>query len=224
MPTGIFISFEGLDGSGKTTQLRKLAAWLEQRGHSVVTTRNPGGTPLGERVRGLLLDSRTESAIGKIAPITELTLMFADRAQSIAQVIRPGIAEGKIVLCDRYTDSSEAYQGGGRGIGSERVLALHQAVCEDFQPEMTILLLPPLEIALPRARRRNTRATSAQGADENRFETEDDLFFVRVHEKYREIAARDAHRVVLIEDDASIDEIHARVVDAGSRRFPSLAR
>jgi len=223
MPTGVFITFEGLDGSGKTTQLRKLAAWLEQLGHTVVTTRNPGGTPLGERVRGLLLDSRTESAIGQIAPITELALMFADRAQSIAQVIRPGIADGKIVLCDRYTDSSEAYQGGGRGIGSERVLALHQAVCENFQPEMTILLLPPLEIALPRARRRNTRATSAQGTDENRFETEDDLFFVRVHEKYREIAARDAHRVVLIEDDASIDEIHARVVDAVTRRFPSLA-
>ena len=108
MPRGYFITFEGLDGSGKTTQLRRLAATLEAEGHKVVTLRNPGGTALGDRIRSVLLDSRSEATVGHIAPAAEMALMFADRAQSIAEIILPALADGAIVLCDRYTDSSEA--------------------------------------------------------------------------------------------------------------------
>jgi dTMP kinase len=209
---GCFITFEGLDGSGKTTQMKLLAAWLESRGQSTVMTRNPGGTPLGDRLRAVLLDSRTESDLGAIAPHAELALMFADRAQSIAQVIRPAVAAGKVVLCDRFTDSSEAYQGGGRQLGSSTVLAIHAAVCENLQPDLTILLLPPLDVSLPRARRRNQRHTERHGEDENRFEREGDAFYSRIHAAYLAIAAREPSRVALIPDDASIDVIQAKIV------------
>src|ERR1700761_1581055 len=104
MPRGFFITFEGLDGSGKTTQLQRLAATLTGQGFSVVTLRQPGGTALGDRIRGVVLDSRTEATLGAIAPIAELTLMFADRAQAVAEVIEPALARGAIVLCDRFTD------------------------------------------------------------------------------------------------------------------------
>ncbi|HXB61794.1 MAG TPA: dTMP kinase [Acidobacteriaceae bacterium] len=204
---GTFITFEGLDGSGKTTQIKRLAAWLEERGRNVVLTRNPGGTALGERIRGILLDSRTEAATGAITPKAELALMFADRAQSIAEIIKPALAEDKIVLCDRYTDSSEAYQGGGRELGSATILAAHKTICDGFQPSLTILLLPPLAASLARARRRNDRTTHHTGTDENRFEREGDTFYTRIYDAYKTIAAREPQRVVAIEDDASIDEI-----------------
>ncbi len=208
---GTFITFEGLDGSGKTTQIKRLAAWLEQHGRTVVLTRQPGGTPLGESIRGILLDSRTEAATGAISPKSELALMFADRAQSIAEIIKPALAEDKIVICDRYTDSSEAYQGGGRQLGSETILSAHKTICDNFQPALTILLLPPLAASLARARRRNDRTTKNTGTDENRFESADDAFYTRAYEVYKAIAAREPQRVVLIEDDASIDDIHKKI-------------
>ena len=121
---GLFITFEGLDGSGKTTQLRRLKEWLEANGWPVTPTRQPGGTRVGDRIRSLLLDSRTEN----LASLAELGLMFSDRAQSIAEVIEPALTKGRIVLCDRFTDSSEAYQGGGRQLGSRVVRDLHAAV------------------------------------------------------------------------------------------------
>ena len=209
--SGFFITFEGLDGSGKTTQLKRLAGWLESAGHTVVSTRQPGSTPLGDRIRALLLDSTAESQMGGIAPMAELALMFADRAQSIAQVIQPALDEGKIVLCDRYSDSTEAYQGGGRELGSEVVIQAHQTLCRGLQPDLTLLLLPDLAASLVRARRRNDRATRQHGTDENRFEREGDAFYTRVHQKYLEIAAREPLRVVTIEGDGSIDAIHDRI-------------
>ena len=212
MSRGFFITFEGLDGSGKTTQLRRLATALEAEGLRIVTLRQPGGTPLGDRIRGVLLDSRTEAELGGIAPAAEMALMFADRAQSLEHVIHPALAEGAVVLCDRYTDSSEAYQGAGRGLGSERVRAMHAAVCNGFQPDLTILLLPPLEGSLIRARRRNERHTKTRGTDESRFEREGDEFYGRVYEQYREIARRDSTRVVAIEDEASIESIAERIL------------
>jgi dTMP kinase len=207
MPRGYFITFEGLDGSGKTTQLRRLAATLEAEGHTVVTLRQPGGTALGDRIRSVLLDSKSEATIGPIAPAAEMALMFADRAQSIAEIILPALAAGNIVLCDRYTDSSEAYQGGGRQLGSERILAMHAAACDNLQPDLTLLLLPSLESSLRRARRRNQRHVEKQGTDENRFEREPDDFYRRIYEKYEEIAAREPQRIMPIRDDASIDHI-----------------
>jgi dTMP kinase len=211
MPRGYFITFEGLDGTGKTTQLRRLATTLEAEGHSVVTLRQPGGTALGDRIRSVLLDSKSEAALGPIAPAAEMALMFADRAQSIAQIILPALEAGSIVLCDRYTDSSEAYQGGGRQLGSERILAMHAAACDNLQPDLTLLLLPSLEASLKRARRRNQRHAEKQAPDENRFERESDEFYRRIYEKYEEIAAREPHRIATLRDDASIEDIQTRI-------------
>lgn len=218
MARGFFITFEGLDGSGKTTQLRRLAAALEAEGHAVVTLRQPGGTALGDRIRSILLDSRSESTLGQIAPLTEMALMFADRAQAIHEVILPALAANSIVLCDRFTDSSEAYQGAGRGLGSQRILEMHAAACDNLQPDLTILLLPSLEASLKRARRRNQRH-SAKGTDENRFERESDDFYRRIHDKYEEITAREPHRVFPIREDASIDDIHNRIREVVATRL-----
>lgn len=222
MSRGYFITFEGLDGSGKTTQLRRLAAALEAEGRAVVTLRQPGGTALGDRIRSVLLDSGSEAALGPIAPEAEMALMFADRAQSIAQIIRPALAAGSVVLCDRYTDSSEAYQGGGRGLGSARILAMHAAACDDLQPDLTLLLLPSLESSLRRARRRNQRSVERTGADENRFEREPDDFYRHVYSKYEEIAAREPHRVVPLRDDGSIEEIQTTIHRIVTSRLASL--
>ena len=215
MPRGWFITLEGLDGSGKTTQINRLAAWMQRRGLKPVVTRQPGGTATGDRIRTLLLDSGSTP----IASKTEMALMFADRAQCIAEVIQPALDAGKIVLCDRFTDSTEAYQGGGREIGSQTILDLHRLVCGDLQPDLTLLLLPALEAGLERARRRNDRQTAQNGADEGRFEREKDGFFRRVWERYREIAAREPDRVIRIEGNLSIDEVHEQIVEAVSERL-----
>jgi dTMP kinase len=220
MPRGLFITLEGLDGSGKTTQIKRLAAWMQKRGLAPVITRQPGGTATGDRIRALLLDSGSTP----LAPMTEMALMFADRAQAIAEVIEPALAAGKVVLCDRFTDSTEAYQGGGRQLGSERVLDLHRLVCGNLQPDLTLLLLPSLESSLARARNRNERTAAQTGKDENRFELEQGEFFKRVWEKYREIAARDANRVVLIQGNLSIDEVHEQIIEAVSERLVTSQR
>jgi dTMP kinase len=211
---GFFLTFEGLDGSGKSTQLRRLAQWLEaQCGEEIVITRQPGGTQIGKQIRQLLLDSRTQ-----IAPRAELGLMFSDRAQCIAEVIEPALAQGRIVLCDRFTDSTEAYQGGGRKLGSELVLELHRAICGGLQPDLTLLLLPDFDRSLDRARRRNERKTG-RGPDENRFEREDELFHRRVFDKYCEIARREPLRVVVIDGDQSIQQVHERIVEVVEERL-----
>jgi dTMP kinase len=152
-----------------------------------------------------------------------MALMFADRAQSLKQVIHPALDAGAVVLCDRYTDSSEAYQGAGRGLGSERIREMHRVVCDDFQPELTILLLPPLEGSLTRARRRNERNVRTKGTDENRFEREGDEFYGRVYAQYREIAAREPGRVVAIEDEAGIDVIAEKVLAVVRARMGIVA-
>lgn len=211
MARGIFITFEGPDGSGKTTQMGCLAGWLEASGHEVVTLRQPGGTPLGTAIRSILLDSHSESSLGTISPLAELALMFADRAQAIDRVIEPALQQGSIVLCDRFTDSSEAYQGSGRQLGGSRVLAVHQAICDGLQPDLTILLLPDLRASLSRARGRNQQHVDLHGTDENRFEREGDLFYERIHAGYEAIAAREPERVKTIRDDITIDEIQLKV-------------
>jgi len=210
---GFFLTFEGLDGSGKSTQIQRLAAWLEAQKLPHTITRQPGGTEFGDRIRALLLDSKSAG----LSPRTELAMMFADRAQSIEEVIAPALANGEVVICDRFTDSTEAYQGGGRELGSEIVLDLHRLICDSLQPDLTILLLPNLGASLARARRRNNRHTAATGNDESRFENERNQFFHRVYDKYREIATREPHRVVTIEGNLSIDKVQAAVVAAVSR-------
>ncbi len=215
MPRGLFITLEGLDGSGKTTQIKRLAAWLGKRGIQPVVTRQPGGTTIGDRIREILLDSRSTG----LAPMTEMALMFGDRAQAIAEVIQPALDAGKIVVCDRFTDSTEAYQGGGRELGSAIVLELHRVLCGDLHPDLTILLLPSFDASLARARHRNTRVEQQTGKNEDRFEQEQDAFHRRVWEKYREIAVREPDRVVLIEGDLTIDEIHEQIIEAVAERI-----
>ena len=215
MPRGFFITLEGLDGSGKTTQLKRLGAWMQKHGNKPVVTRQPGGTATGDRIRALLLDSRS----GFLAPLAEMSLMFADRAQAIAEVIEPALAAGQTVLCDRFTDSTEAYQGGGRELGSPLVLEMHRVVCGALQPDLTLLLSPSLEVSLKRARRRNDRVAALSGKDESRFEQEQEAFYGRVWKKYQEIAVRDAHRVVCIQGDLGINEVHRQIVEAVSMRF-----
>jgi dTMP kinase len=217
---GRFITFEGLDGCGKTTQLEKLASELRGRGIDVVTTREPGGTEIGERIRAVLLDSRTAG----LDAHTEMALMFASRAQQIAQVILPALEAGQWVLCDRFTDSTEAYQGGGRKLGSEAVLSCHQALCGGLWPDLTILMDTDVTATVARARRRNKAAVisapsfgtnSAQDGvqpNENRFEQESHAFFTRVRNAYLEIARREPHRVALVDARPPLDVVHPEIV------------
>jgi dTMP kinase len=210
---GRFITFEGLDGCGKSTHLGRLAAVLSAQGIEVLTTREPGGSPIGERIRGLLLDSRT---LG-LAPLAELALMFASRAQHIAEVILPAIHRGTWVLCDRYTDSSEAYQGAGRHLGADTVLTLHRLLCLGLQPDLTLLLDNDVADSVARARRRNL--ASGTGVDENRFEQENRAFFERVHQQFLAIAQREPQRVVTIDARRPKDVVHQDVVAAVRARL-----
>ena len=221
---GFFLTFEGLDGSGKSTQARLLAETLRKRGLPVTETRQPGGTALGDRVRALLVEAKAGPAI---APMAELAMLFADRAQAVAEVVAPALRRGDVVVCDRWTDSTEAYQGGGRGLDPAFNLGLigrlDRELCGGLQPDLTLLLLPPLAVALGRARRRNTRALERTGREESRFESEADAFFERVHAAYLALAAREAVRVVVIDGDAPVEAVHARIVQVVEQRLVARA-
>jgi dTMP kinase len=213
---GKFITFEGLDGSGKSTQLRKLAEALRASDYDVVETREPGGTATGEKIRRVLLDSRTAG----LSPLAEMALMFASRAQHIAEVIEPALHAGSIVMCDRFTDSTEAYQGSGRKLGSDSVLALHRVLCGNLQPDLTFLLESNPALSLGRARLRNQRAVKDGGrGDENRFELETQAFFSRVRDGYRAIAKREAQRVVTIDARGTPGQTHRLIMEAVSRKL-----
>lgn len=219
---GKFITFEGLDGCGKSTQLARLAEKLTQQGLSVVVTREPGGTDAGEKIRRLLLDTRTSG----LSPMAELALMFASRAQHIQEVISPGLDAGQIVICDRFTDSSEAYQGGGRKLASKPVLELHRVLCGDLKPDLTILMDSDVDSSVERARRRNV-ARGTSDRDEGRFEKENRAFFTRVRNTYLEIARREPERVAVIDARGTPERTHAKILqtvlakidaEAGSRK------
>ncbi len=218
---GKFITFEGLDGCGKSTQAEKLAAVLREQGFQVLVTREPGGTATGEKIRHLLLDTSTAG----LSLFAELALMFASRAQHIEEVIQPALAQGQVVLCDRFTDSTEAYQGGGRKLGSEPVLALHRILCGDLKPELTILMDSDVTASVERARRRNRRRDpTGRGENENRFEQESRAFFGRVRNTYLAIAAREPGRVVLVDARGSADETHAQIVKVVRRKLKLAAK
>src|SRR5438876_5597281 len=220
---GKFITFEGLDGCGKSTQAEKLAEVLREQGFQVLVTREPGGTATGEKIRHLLLDTSTAG----LSPFAELALMFASRAQHIEEVIQPALAQGQVVLCDRFTDSTEAYQGGGRKLGSEPVLALHRILCGDLQPELTILMDSDVAASVERARRRNNSVVAKNGRDkndENRFEQESRAFFGRVRLKYLEIAAREPQRVQVVDARGSADDTHRKILEIVSRKLKLQAK
>jgi dTMP kinase len=211
---GKFITFEGLDGSGKSTQVEKLARSLRAHGISVTVTREPGGTATGERIREVLLHSATAG----VNPLTEMALMFASRVQHIHEFILPALAEGRIVLCDRFTDSTEAYQGGGRKLGTKLVLQMHEVLCGDLWPDLTILLDNEVALSVERARRRNRKhrgagAEKGSEKDENRFEQENRAFFGRVRHAYLAIAAREPHRVHIINARGTPGETHAVIME-----------
>jgi dTMP kinase len=211
---GKFITFEGLDGAGKSTQLERLAGKLREQGVNVVVTREPGGTPTGEKIRQLLLDTRTSG----LAPLAELALMFASRAQHIQEVIAPALAAGQIVLCDRFTDSSEAYQGGGRKLGSQPVLDLHRVLCGDLKPDLTILMDSDVAASVERARRRNQAKGKLEIPDENRFEQENRAFFGRVRDAYLAIAQREPNRVVVVDARGTPDQTHTKILEIVGRK------
>jgi dTMP kinase len=216
---GKFITIEGLDGCGKSTQLKRLERVLRSDGLDVVVTREPGGTETGEKIRKILLDTGTAN----LSPFAELALMFASRAQHLKEVIQPALNAGKVVLCDRFTDSTEAYQGGGRKLGSEPVLALHRILCGGIQPDLTILMDSDVAASVERARRRNS-ATNGKRGDENRFEQESRAFFGRVHNAYLTIAQRDPHRVAVVDARGSADATHKQILSLVKRKLRLAAK
>ena len=202
---GRFITFEGLDGCGKTTQLERLAERLRQAHVAVTTAREPGGTPVGEAVRRLLLDSATE----KLDPVAELLLYFASRAHNVSEVILPALRAGRVVLCDRFTDASLAYQGRGRGLGVEAVEQLDRLACRGLKPRYTILIDIDPRTSVGRAKHRNKSAPR----DESRLERESLKFFTRVREAYLEIARHEPQRVYLVNGERAPDSVHQEIWD-----------
>lgn len=213
---GKFITFEGLDGTGKSTQIKKLAKALRGRGVAVVVTREPGGTLTGEKIRDVILHSATTG----LSPHTEMALMFASRAQHIHEIIAPALAQGKVVLCDRFTDSTEAYQGGGRKLGSKPVLELHRLLCDGLQPDLTVLLDNDLSTSVERARRRNVQQSARRlQKDENRFEQENRAFFGRVRNAYLAIAKREPERVKVVDARGTPSQTHSRIIELVNKKL-----
>jgi dTMP kinase len=200
---GRFITLEGVEGAGKTTQLAVVRHCLEEKGIEVVTTREPGGSPIGERIRTLLLDPDCEG----MATDTELLLMFAARAEHIAQKIRPALEQGIWVLCDRFTDATYAYQGGGRGVGTERIAFLEDYVQGSLRPDLTLLFDLPVASGLSRAGKRSAP---------DRFESEAEGFFEAVRAAYLAIAESHPERVRLIDAAKPLplvsDQVRSEVV------------
>ena len=204
MARGRFITFEGIEGCGKTTQLLLLASHLKHRGVTVVTTREPGGTPLGERVRKVLLDPQLSPM-----PLVELFLLEAARAQLVAEVIAPALESGKFVLSDRFADSSLAYQSGARRLPRTTVQRLNELACAGLVPDRTLIFNLDVELALARARERPSTS-----ADNRRFEDEVLSFHRAVAESYRELALAEPTRVAIVDAFGTPEEVHERTLAA----------
>ena len=207
---GHFLTFEGMDGCGKTTQLRLLAQALRERGRAVVETVEPGGTEIGRQIRRILLDP----ANAAIQPRTELLLYFASRAQNVDEVIRPALDAGSVVVCDRFTDSTLVYQGCGRGLDASIVLDLDRIACRGLKPAITVLIDIDLETSLNRARRRNER----YGQSESRIDDESAVFHESVRQGYLALAAAEPDRFIVIDGRAPIGDVALRIKEALQNR------
>lgn len=206
MSAGRFITFEGIDGCGKTTQLRMLAQRLRDRGLDVVETVEPGGTSIGRQIRKILLDP----ANADLQPRAELLLYFASRAQNVEEVIRPALEAGRTVLCDRFTDSTLVYQGCGRGLDTEVVRELDRIACRGLKPDVTILIDIDLETSLARARLRN----ECTGPGESRIDDEDAAFHDRVRNAYLALAKAEPGRIIVINGAEGVDEVARSIREA----------
>jgi len=203
MRHGLFITLEGIDGTGKSTQLRLLVRYLKKRGVPVRVTREPGGTKLGERIRKILLDSKTTY----LSSLSELALMYAARAQHLQEVIRPALAQGEIVVSDRYNDASFAYQGYGRMLGAPTVRAFDRIVSGRTQPDLTILLDLAPRLSLDRTEGRRSQRRSNQG----RFESQGLNFHERVRRGYLAIARKEPRRVKVVPAGGQVAEVQAKI-------------
>lgn len=199
MRNGCFITLEGGEGAGKSTQIRKLAACLEGRGLDVILTREPGGTPDAEKIRDLLVRRNG----GNWTPMTECLLMFAARVQHVETLIKPALAAGKFVISDRFADSTRAYQAYGHGLDLATIEQINRASLGDFQPDMTFILDLPVEVGLARAEKRLT----AESSDENKFEGLGPDFHQRLRQGYLAIAARAPERCIVVDANRDIEDI-----------------
>jgi dTMP kinase len=199
---GIFITFEGMDGCGKTTQMRRLARRLKKEGRSVLQTAEPGGTEIGLQIRGILLDSKNHI----LSPTAELLLYFAARAQNVDELILPALSRGTIVLADRFTDSSLVYQGCGRGLGAETVLALDGIACRGLKPDLTLLIDVDLTTSLARAQARNLR-----GNRTDRMEEQDAAFYEKVRDAYLALAAQEPERFRIIDGRDKLESVSEQI-------------
>jgi dTMP kinase len=206
---GIFITFEGMDGCGKTTQIPLLAKRLRDAGRTVLETAEPGGTQIGSEIRRILLDAKNH----QLAPTAEMLLYFACRAQNVDEWILPALSRGEIVISDRFTDSTLVYQGCGRGLGTETVLALDRIACRGLKPDLTLLIDIDLATSLARAEARNLR-----GNRTDRMEQQAAVFYEKVRHAYRELAASEPERFRTIDGRAGIDEVQDEIWKVVSAR------
>ncbi len=204
---GSFITFEGVEGCGKTTQMKLLSQRLAEKGYPVVVTREPGGCPISLKIRDILLDA----ANSRMVPLTELLLYAAARAQHVAEVIKPALDAGKIVLCDRFADATVAYQGYGRQLDLSLIGELNSLAAGNVRPRLTVLIDCEVETGLRRA---NARIEASTGAREERFELESVLFHRRVREGYLRLAAAEPGRFILIDGTRSMSEVEMAITDA----------
>ena len=205
---GRFITMEGGEGAGKSTMMGRVADWLESAGHRVVRTREPGGTDLAEKLREILLDRNNISLSGR----AELLLLFAARAQHLEELIRPALVRGDWVLCDRFTDATWAYQGGGRGLPRDEIGSLETLVHGDLQPDLTLLLDLPVELGMKRAARRSQA---------DRFEQESTLFFERVRNAYLERAEAAPERFAVIDAASNMEQVWSQIKSVLHQRMGS---
>jgi dTMP kinase len=205
MKHGRFVSFEGIEGCGKTTQIALLSDVLTQRNIAHSVTREPGGTAVGEGIRKILLHSETIH----LTAAAELLLFYASRSQNILEKIEPALSRGEVVICDRFYHASMAYQGYGRGIPIEFIEKLTDLVCGNRRPEITVLLDIDPEVGLTRARTRNSKR---EGEDEGRFEMEDVRFYTKIRNGYLDLAAREPQRIRIVNADRTIEDVHRDIL------------
>ncbi len=205
---GTFITFEGIDGSGKSTQLRLLHNFLRANGWNPLVTREPGGTPVGLRLRAALLDATEE-----VDPLTELLVFAADRAQHVRRVIRPALEAGQVVISDRYADATIAYQGGGRGFPPELISEIVYLATEGLKPDLTVLFDVSIEESTHRTTRRSTGKNSANKAGRDRLDIEDAAFHTRVRDAYLVIANAEPERIKVVDASGPVEQTHERVKD-----------